>query len=128
MELNRQFALVEGQRDQLLNLRLLDEIEADTYAAKDMELRDRAARLKLQIETLDRGHDEDGDIAVKAFELSQSLTGKWLTADYAAKRRILEIVCLNFSLNDVSLCPIWRKPFDILAEGLSVPLSRGERI
>ena len=76
VELNRQFALVEGQRDQLLNLRLLDEIEADTYAAKDMELRDRAAWLKLQIETLDRGHDEDGDIAVKAFELSQSLTGQ----------------------------------------------------
>ena len=63
-----------------------------------------------------RGHDEDGEIATKAFELSQSLMDKWVTADYAAKRRILEIVCLNFSLNDVSLVSIWRKPFDILSE------------
>ena len=67
-------------------------------------------------------------IDIKAFELSQGLMGKWLTADYATKRLILEIVCLNFSLVDVSLCPIWRKPFDVLAEGLSVQLSRGERI
>ena len=43
VELHRQFALVEGQRNQLLNLRLLEEIDADTYAAKDTELRDRAA-------------------------------------------------------------------------------------
>ena len=96
-ELHRQITKVEGQRDQLLNLRLLEEIEADTYAAKDMELRDRAATLTLQVEALSRGHDEDGDIAIKAFELSQSLMDKWVTADYAAKRRILEIVCLNFS-------------------------------
>jgi hypothetical protein len=35
---------------------------------------------------------------------------------------------LNFSLDDVSLVPIWRKPFDILAKGLFVQSSRGERI
>jgi site-specific DNA recombinase len=119
---------LEGQKDRLLNLRLLGEIEADTFAAKSTEIRDRAAALTLEIEALNRGHDEDGDIAVKAFELSQSLNDKWLTADYAAKRRILEIVCLNFRLDDVTLCPEWRKPFDILAKGLLVQLSRGERI
>jgi len=127
-ELNRQFARIEGQRNQLLNLRLLEEIDADTFAAKDMELRDRAARIKLQTDTLDRGHDENGDIAVKAFELSQRLMEKWVTADYAAKRRILEIVCLNFRLDDVSLCPIWRNPFDILAKGLFIQPSRGDWI
>ena len=126
-EVLQHFKQLEDPRSSV-NLRLLEEIDADTYAAKDMELRDRAARIKLQTETLDRGHDEDGDIAVKAFELSQGLMGKWVTADYATKRRILEIVCLNFSLVDVSLCPIWRKPFDVLAEGLSVPLSRGDWI
>jgi site-specific DNA recombinase len=47
----------------------LEEINADTYAAKDMELRDRVARIKLQTDALDRGHDEDGDTAIKAIEL-----------------------------------------------------------
>ena len=85
-------------------------------------------RLKLQAEVLDRGHDENADIAIKAFELSQSLMSKWLTADYAAKRQILEIVCLNWRLDDVTLCPTMRKPFDVLAEGLLSKESRGDRI
>ena len=63
------------------------------------------SQLTLQVEALNRGHDEDADIAIKAFELSQSLTSKWVTADYAAKRRILEIICLNWTLDDVTLCP-----------------------
>lgn len=47
---------------------------------------------------------------------------KWVTAAHAAKRRILDIVCLNFSLKDVSLNLVreWRKPFDVLVGGLSV--------
>ncbi len=123
-----QLTLIQGQTDQLLNLRLLEEIGPDTFAAKNTELRDRAARLKLQADALDRGHDEDADIAIKAFELSQSLTSKWLTADYAAKRRILEIVCLNWRLEGVTLCPTIRKPFDVLAEGLIPAKSRGDWI
>ena len=127
-ELHRQLSVVKAQRDRLLNLRLLEEIEAETYATKDTELRDRMAQIKLQIEALDRNHDENSDIALKAFELSQSLTEKWLTADCAAKRQILEILCLNLRLDDVTLCPTMRKPFNVLAEGLISRESRGERI
>ena len=39
----------------------------------------------------------------------------------------LEIVCLNFSLDGVSLCPTIRKPFDLLAEGLVWKNSRDDR-
>jgi site-specific DNA recombinase len=127
-ESQRQLSQIEAQRDRLLNLRLLGEIEADTFAAKGTELRDREAQVRLKIESLARSHDEDGEIALKAFELSQSLVDKWVTADYAAKRRILEILCLNFRLDDVSLVPIWRKPFDILAERPFVQSSRGDWI
>ncbi|HEY0981836.1 hypothetical protein [Schlesneria sp.] len=66
----------------------------------------------------DRGRHEIIDIAVKPVELSQSLGEKWLTADYAAERRILEILCLNCSLDGVSLVATMRKPFDLLAKGL----------
>jgi DNA invertase Pin-like site-specific DNA recombinase len=128
MELEGQLSKVIAQQDRLLNLRLLEEIEADTFAAKQTELRDRAAKLKVQIDATDRSHDENADIAVKAFELSQSLRTKWVTADSSAKRRILEIICLNLRLDDVSLCPTMRKPFDVLAEGLLSKESRGDWI
>jgi hypothetical protein len=62
------------------------------------------------------------------FELSQRLRQQWLTADYDAKRRILEIVCLNCTLDDATLVPEIRKRFDVLAEGIVSEKSRGGRI
>ena len=109
-------------------LRINDEVDAELFGRKQLELRDREAMLKLRMEALDRSHHEQADLAVKVFELSQTLTEKWLTADYTEKRRILEIVCLNFRLDDATLVPEIRKPFDVLIEGLSVPSSRGDRI
>ncbi len=117
-ELQRQAALLVQQQDRLLNLRIADDIDDVTFAQKQTELRDRLASIKLQLDAVDRSHDEMGELAVKVFELSQTLRQKWLTANYAEKRRILEIVWLNCSLNDATLCPTMRKPFDVLAEGL----------
>jgi len=121
-------SLVREQQDRLLNHLLLEEIDPETYAEKNTELRDRAAHLRLEIESCDRGRDEIADIAVKAFELSQNLRAKWFEADYAAKRRILEIICLNWTLDGVTLVPTMRKPFDMLAEGLVWKNSRDDRI
>ena len=115
-------------QQQLLNLRLLEEIDADTFRAKSLELRDEEAELQLEMERCSRGRHEIIDIAVKAFELSQTLRSKWLTADYAAKRRILEILCLNCSLVDANLCVTMRKPFDLLAKGLVSKDSRADKI
>ena len=35
------------------------------------------------------------------------------------KTAIFGVVCLNLTLNGASLSPVMRKPFDMLAEGLS---------
>ncbi len=113
-ELQRQETLLVEQQDRLLNLRLGGEIEQDSFAKKSTELRDRLARIKLQLEAVDRTHDENADLASQVFELSQTLRSKWLTADYGIKRRILEIVCLNCELVDASLYVTMRKPFDTL--------------
>jgi len=43
-----------------------------------------------------------------------------------AERRILDIVCLNCTLDDASLCPTMRNSFDLLAKGLVWKDSRGD--
>jgi hypothetical protein len=91
-EMNLQLSLVIQQHYQLVNMRLNDEINSDIYVAKSTEHRDREAKLKLQLNACDPGRHETAEIAVKAFELSQNLHGKWLTADYSVKRRYLETV------------------------------------
>ncbi len=126
--IQKQMDGLRGQEDRLLNMRLLGEIEGDTYAAKSTELRDRVSALKLQLDACDRGSDENADLAAKTFELSQRFAEKWLTADSASKRQILEMICLNLKLEGVSLVPEWRKPFDLLAEGLFLKNNRGDRI
>ena len=73
-------------------------------------------------------YGENAELAFKLFELSQALRNQWVSADYATKRRILEIVCLNCTLDGASLCPVTRKPFDVLVEGLLLQKSRGDRI
>jgi LPS O-antigen subunit length determinant protein (WzzB/FepE family) len=110
--------LLVAQQDRLLNLHLAGGIDQKTFADKQSELRDRLASIKLQLDVVDRAHDEMADLAVKAFELSQTLREQWLTADYAAKRRILEFVLSNCTLNDATLYATKKKPFNVLAEGL----------
>ena len=127
-ELLRQESLIVAQQDRLLNMRLAEDIDQETFARKHTEMRDRLASIKLQLDVLDRCHDETAELAAKVFELSQTLRQQWLTADYAAKRRILEIVFLNCRLDDVTLVPTMRKPFDVLAEGLISRNSRDDRI
>lgn len=127
-ELNRQVSQLRNQQDELLNLRLLQEIDPETFASKSQELRDRISALTLKIESVDRDRAETSELAEKVFELSQTLQNTWSNADIRAKRRLLDIVCLNFLLDDVNLVPTIRKPFDILAKGPSVLLSRADRI
>jgi site-specific DNA recombinase len=57
-ELSRQASLLTAQQDRLLNIRLADEIDQTTFAAKHTELRDRLASIKLQLDVLDRSDDE----------------------------------------------------------------------
>jgi site-specific DNA recombinase len=119
-------------------MRLADQIDQDTFGAKATELRDRLASIKLQLESVDRTTEELAELALKVFDPKnetgpQTLTEKWLTADYAKKiaESSKSSVCgfnLRGRLDGATLCPTMRKPFDVLAEGLLISSSRGDRI
>jgi len=125
-ELQRQRTVIEGKLKTLLELRIDGEVTAEEYSAKRTELHDRQAGIGLQLETTDHDDREVADLAVKAFELSQSLRARWVTADYAAKRTILEILCESVRSNSQKLEITLRKPFDLLSNGFAVSLSGGD--
>jgi len=127
-DIHRQIQQIDKDRDALLTLRMYREIEADTYAKKDGELRKRLVSLKARQDGQEQQKTEIGDTAMKVLELSQSLKNKWLSADIEEKRLILEILCLNSTLKDGSLCISMRKPFDSIAEGLTLKIGSGGRI
>lgn len=127
-DLQRQRLLSDDKLDRLLELHLAGDIDGELFRTKQTDLLARRDMLALQVEAIERDNDESRDIALNTFELSQALQEKWLTADIAEKRQLLEIVCLNLTLDGVSLVTEMRKPFDILVKGLSVPSRRGDWI
>ena len=60
----------------------------------------------------------EGRIAARVFELSQTAKQQWLSDDYEAMRRILEIMGLSCTLDDSTPVPTTSIAYDVLAEGL----------
>lgn len=119
-DLQRQLTVLRQQQDQLLNLRLLQEVEGDTFSRKRTELRDRIATHTVQLQAADTDRVQQVQLAAKVFEHSQGLEQKWVDANHAEKRQLLDLLCLNFRLDGTNLVPQMNKPFDILAERLLV--------
>ena len=62
------------------------------------------------------------------FQWSQRAAELWLGSNTRVRREMLDLICLNRTLGDVSLVTTKRKPFDLLAKGLNFNDSRGDRI
>ena len=116
-EATRQLNLLVVQKDRLTDMRMAGEIDADEFLERKTRMRDDEARLRLQLDAAERNQEEVADLAVRAFELSQSLKDKLVKSDFDARRRILEILCSNCKLVGATLVYEMRRPFDVLAEG-----------
>ena len=79
--------------------------------------------IRVQLESTDRDDREVADLAIKAFELSQSVKNRWKNADFATKRTILEIMSETARLNSEKLEIRLRKPFDSLLHSKPVSIS-----
>lgn len=124
-ELLRQREQVNSKLQKLLDLRMDGEIAADEYAAKRQEMYDRQSAIALQLRSSDVDSREVADLAIKAFELSQTLKERWLTADYKAKRTILGVMLKSVRLNSENLEFSPRNPFNLLQDQKLVPPSGG---
>jgi site-specific DNA recombinase len=50
---------------------LSEDIDQESFAHKHTELRDRLASIKLQLDPVDRSHDETAELAARVFELGK---------------------------------------------------------
>ncbi len=62
-EIQQQMTLAVQQQNRVVDMRINEEIDADIFTGKQTELRDRIADLKLQLDVIDRSHDEMCDLA-----------------------------------------------------------------
>jgi site-specific DNA recombinase len=113
-------------QDRLLNAYLGGTIDEATFRTKSAELKSEAAKADEVLDKVGNGHAARGDSAVAVFDWAQHAAETWRGSNIALKREILDSVCLNRILSDVSLVTIKRKPFDVFAEGLNSTDSRGD--
>ena len=69
----------------------------------------------------------DADLGLKLFDWSQNVAELWLGSNNRQKREILDLLCLNRAMSDVSLLLTKRKPFVFLSERLKWQSSRGDK-
>lgn len=101
---------------------LFEAYSGGAYTVEELRKRQQALREERDIlierrTALGQQADQDADDAVAAFELANNLGKRWKSADLAAKRRLLNVVCSNWTLKGVTLVPTMRRPFDALVEG-----------
>jgi len=111
-------------QQRLLNAYLTGTVEEVIYKAKSNEIRGDIAKADEALAQLGDVGATRGATALALFDWSQNADAAWRGSNTAVRREILDAVCLNRTLSDVNLVTQKRKPFDLLAEGLSCHKSR----
>ena len=113
-------------QDRLLNAYLAGTVEEIVYEAKTNELNAEATKADEALAQLGDVDPERGDTALALFDWTQRVAEIWRGSNNRVRREILDAVCLNRTLSDLTLNATKRKPFDVLAEGLEINKSRGD--
>ena len=77
--------------------------------------------LKYRIDAAKKQNPNFLENGIKALELINLLYSQYLAADVHEKAVILKKLASNYTLNDATPCPTYRRPFSIFAKGLSCP-------
>ena len=126
--MTKRIAELATMQDRLLNAYLGGTIDEATYSAKSAELKGETAKAEETIEHLNGVEPVDAELGLRLFDWSQNVADLWLGSNITQKREILDLLCLNRAISDVSLVLAKRKPFDFLVERLQCQSSRDDRI
>ena len=115
-------------QDRLLNAYLAGTVDEVAFSAKSNELKAETAKTGETLAQVGDAAPARGESALVLFDWSQRAADLWRGSNNAIRREILDSVCLNRTLSDVSLVTTKRKPFDVFAERPNLEDSRGDRI
>ncbi|MBI2471485.1 MAG: recombinase family protein [Planctomycetes bacterium] len=117
--LKKQHAKVKNRLSKLYDSKFDGEIGEEIFSTKEMEYQNQIAGIESQMGGIHVIGCDFFEFGYKTFELSKMLYSQYVRANYEDKAKILKFIASNYTLNDVSLCPTYKKPFSIITKGLS---------
>ena len=105
----------------LYDARFDGETDESIFKAKVEEYKGQLIEIKSQINNVQSFDPDFYEYGYRTFELSNKLYFQYVRANHEEKVKMLKYIASNYVLNDVSLDAVYRKPFDIIAEGISCP-------
>jgi hypothetical protein len=109
------------ENDELLNLRLRGQVDDATFERKRLELLDRQARLKLQLEQPEIRPEEQLERLRRVLRYSVSAPRLFESGDGVSRRQIVETMTSNWKVKDGKPVYVAKNPFSILAGATSRP-------
>ncbi len=120
--LQTQHTKVSHRLNKLFDDRLDGKVADETFArAKEVEYVTELNDLKYKIEEAKKRNPNFYETGVKTLELINLLYSQYLMADPHEKAVILKRIASNYTLNDATPCPTYKKPFSIFAKRASCP-------
>ncbi len=114
-EAKRQLALIEGQRDELLNLRLARSIPEEKFNAKQAELLERESTIRRQMQTIAELRTHDDALAARAPAVFDHIQQDWDSLTCTSKHEILRLVSGGFVLDGRVLVPKNGTPLELFS-------------
>ena len=114
--LTKRKAELANMQDRLLNAYLAGMVDEETYKAKTNELKAEVANVDATLAQLGDVDPARGELAVRLFDWTQRASDIWRGSNNTVRRQILDSICLNRTVNDLTLVLEKRKPFDAFAE------------
>jgi len=117
--LTGEYVQIQGRLDKAYNDKLDSVISEDFWLSKAKEWREAQERLRNAIaahEKANQGYFEQG---IELLRLSSRAYEMYRVRSLPEKRALLNVLASNFSVDGKNVVATYRKPFDIIAEGLS---------
>ena len=114
--LERESAVVRQRIDQAYNDKLDGKIPEDFWNRKWAELQAEEQRLQNAIAQCKAPSMENMLTVARTFELAQKAHSLYLTQDPTEQAKLLRMVLLNCKVDELSIYPQYKLPFNLIAE------------
>jgi len=117
--LQEQYNKLQLRLDRIYIDKLDEVVTTEFYQEKTNEWKNEQNNILINIEKHKDANTNYFEQGIRILELAQKAYFAYLEQNNTGKRNLLNILLSNCTLNDGNLYPTYRKPFDLLAKGLS---------